>query len=95
MNDIFLKQFGLGHGELRTFEKGSFELLTVRGVTIGKAIDRPGWNWSEHVRGPDDPATCPVEHVGLALKGQCAVKMDDGEMLFVKPGDFLNIPPRA
>jgi len=35
--------------EVRTFEKGKFELLQVGGMTIGRATYEPGWKWSVHV----------------------------------------------
>ena len=38
--------------ETRTFEHGSFELVTIGGVTIGRASYEPGWVWSEHVGKP-------------------------------------------
>ena len=33
-------------GELRTFEKGKVELVTVEGSVVGRATFEPGWNWS-------------------------------------------------
>src|SRR4029450_498781 len=35
--------------EVRTFQKGRFELVTIGGLTIGRAIYQPGWKWSIHV----------------------------------------------
>ena len=91
MHELILRQFGQGLGELRVFEKGSFEI-----ITLGKAIYEPGWKWSEHVRIDGGQATCEVEHVEhvvLVVEGQCAVAMDDGETTIMKPGDFVYVPP--
>ena len=35
--------------EVRTFEKGRFELVHIGGMTIGRATYEPGWKWSLHV----------------------------------------------
>jgi len=35
--------------EVRTFEKGKFELVRIGGMTIGRATYQPGWKWSTDV----------------------------------------------
>ena len=42
--------------EVRTFEKGKFEVVRLGGMTIGRATYQPGWKWSVHV-GPGVGAT--------------------------------------
>jgi quercetin dioxygenase-like cupin family protein len=79
--------------ETRSFEKGHFELYRIGPATLGRATYEPGWRWSEHV-GPElGQQSCPVEHVGLVLSGQAAVKMDDGTERVMKAGDFFYVPP--
>ena len=79
--------------EVRTFEKGRFELYRVGPMTLGRATYEPGWMWSEHV-GPQSGADlCEVEHVGLVLSGQAAVKMADGTEKVMAEGDFFFVPP--
>jgi quercetin dioxygenase-like cupin family protein len=68
--------------ELREFEKGRFEVYRVGPMTLGRATYEPGWRWSEHV----GEGSCHVEHVGLVLSGQAAVKMRAGEFFYVPPG---------
>ena len=53
--------------EVRTFEKGKFELVRIGGMTIGRATYEPGWKWSLHVGPGIGAARCNVEHVGLVL----------------------------
>jgi quercetin dioxygenase-like cupin family protein len=78
--------------EVRRFERGTFELVSIDGMTVGRATYEPGWRWSEHVgSGPDD--RCQVEHVGLVVSGQAAVLMDDGTELVMRPGDLFHVPP--
>ena len=79
--------------EVRRFEKGRFELYQVGPATIGRATYEPGWRWSEHVGPTVGTETCQVEHVGLVLSGQAAVRMDDGTELVMKAGEFFYVPP--
>jgi quercetin dioxygenase-like cupin family protein len=75
--------------EVRTFEKGRFEVFRVGPMTLGRATYEPGWKWSEHV----GEGSCQVEHVGLVLSGQAAVKMDDGTEKVMRAGEFFYVPP--
>jgi quercetin dioxygenase-like cupin family protein len=79
--------------EVRTFEKGRFELYTVGPTTVGRATYEPGWRWSEHVGPLTGEGSCRVEHVGLVLSGQAVAKMDDGREVVMRAGDFFYVPP--
>jgi quercetin dioxygenase-like cupin family protein len=79
--------------EVRTFEKGRFEVYRVGPMTLGRATYEPGWVWSEHVGKALGLAMCAVEHVGLVMSGQVAAKMDDGREVVMRPGDFFFVPP--
>ena len=79
--------------EVRTFEKGRFEVYSVGPMTLGRATYEPGWRWSEHVGAATGETSCQVEHVGLVLSGRAAVKMDDGTEKVMGPGDFFYVPP--
>ena len=92
MDEILLKKFEKPDEE-RKFEKGKLELVTIGGVTVGRASYEPGWKWSEHVRPISGTELCEVEHVGLALKGRCAVRMRDGKEIVLKPGDLFYVKP--
>lgn len=48
MLEVILKRFEKPD-EVRTFEKGKFELVRLGGMTIGRATYEPGWKWSVHV----------------------------------------------
>ncbi len=79
--------------EVRTFEKGRFELVQMGGMTIGRASYEPGWKWSAHV-GPEVGAeSCQVEHVGLVISGRAKVLMADGTEVEMGPGDLFSVPP--
>jgi quercetin dioxygenase-like cupin family protein len=79
--------------EVRSFEKGKFEVYEVGPTTLGRATYEPGWKWSEHVGRSSGGSSCQVEHVGLVLSGQAVAKMDDGREVVMRAGDFFYIPP--
>jgi len=79
--------------EVRTFEKGRFELYRVGPTTLGRATYEPGWRWSEHVGAATGESSCQVEHVGLVLSGEAVAKMDDGREVVMREGDFFYVPP--
>ena len=79
--------------ETRQFEKGRFDLYRIGPTTLGRATYEPGWRWSEHVGPSLGQSSCPVEHVGLVLSGQAAVRMDDGSERVMRKGDFFYVPP--
>lgn len=80
-------------GEVRTFEKGRFEVYEVGPMTLGRASYEPGWVWSQHVGALSGEASCPVEHVGLVVSGRAMAKMDDGTERVMSAGDFFYVPP--
>jgi quercetin dioxygenase-like cupin family protein len=79
--------------EVRTFEKGRFEVYTIGPATLGRATYEPGWKWSEHVGPPTGESLCQVEHVGLVLHGAAVAMMEDGREIVMREGDFFSIPP--
>ncbi len=92
MLDVILKRFD-EPDEVREFPKGKFEVVTVGGMTIGRATYDPGWIWSEHVGAALGKASCDVEHVGLVVSGCATAEMDDGRVIEMKPGDLFYIAP--
>ena len=79
--------------EVRTFEKGRFEVYRVGPVTLGRATYEPGWKWSEHVGRAAGETSCQVEHVGLVISGTAAVRMDDGTEKVMRSGELFHVPP--
>lgn len=90
MFDVILKQFEKPD-EVRTFEKGKFELVRLGGMTIGRATYEPGWKWSVHVGLATGAKSCAVEHVGMVLSGCATAAMDDGRVIEMKAGDVFYI----
>jgi hypothetical protein len=89
--DVILKRFE-NPDETRIFEKGRFDLVTVGGMTIGRASYEPGWKWSEHVGKAAGATHCTVEHVGLVVSGCATAAMADGKVTEMRAGDLFYIP---
>jgi quercetin dioxygenase-like cupin family protein len=94
MLEVILKSFE-NPDEVRLFDKGKFELVTLGGMTIGRATYAPGWKWSEHVSPLAGTPLCEVEHIGLVVSGRAVAAMKDGEIIELTPGSLFYIPPVA
>lgn len=92
MLEVILKWFE-NPDEVRTFEKGRFEVVKLGGMAIGRATYEPGWKWSEHVGRASGARSCAVEHVGMVLRGCATAAMDDGRVIEMKAGDVFYIAP--
>lgn len=79
--------------ETRPFEKGKAEIVTVGGVTVGRAVLEPGWQWSQHVKPIAGTDSCQVAHTGYVVSGRLKIVMDDGSEAELRPGDAYVIPP--
>ena len=91
-HDVILKRFETPD-EVREFELGRFEIVRIRGLTIGRATYQPGWKWSEHVGNPQGQRYCQVEHVGMVVSGCATAAMADGEVIEMRAGEIFYIPP--
>ena len=92
MLEVVLKRFDRPD-EVRTFEKGRFEIVHIGGMSIGRATYQPGWKWSEHVGPGLGRTSCEVEHVGIVIAGCATAAMDDGRVVELRAGDIFHIPP--
>ena len=90
--EVVLKRFETPD-DVRTFEKGKFEIIHLAGLTIGRATYQPGWKWSVHVGPALGASRCNVEHVGMVLSGCATAAMADGTIHELRPGVVFYIPP--
>ena len=88
---VVLKRFETPD-EVRHFTRGVFELITIGGMTIGRATYQPGWRWSVDVGPTVGSDRCRVEHLGLVLQGRAAAAFDDGRVWELTPGSLFHIP---
>lgn len=89
---VILKRFE-SPDEVRTMTKGTFEIVRIGGMTIGRATYEPGWKWSEHVGADLGAAMCEVEHVGMVVSGTAAAAFSDGTVIELHAGNLFYIPP--
>ena len=94
MNEVVTKRFD-NPDEVRLFEKGKFEIVTIAGMTIGRATYEPGWKWSEHVSPIAGTEFCEVEHIGMVISGSATAAMKAGEVYELVPGTIFYIPAHA
>jgi hypothetical protein len=79
--------------ETRTFDKGKLELVTVGGVTFGRATFQPGWKWSTCVKPVVKTKSCEAPHLNYHVSGRLHVVMDDGSEEVFGPGNVSRLPP--
>ncbi len=60
-------------------------------MTLGRATDDPGWNWSEHVSPSSGDRV--VRHLGVVISGRAMVVMDDGREVVLRPEAAFEIGP--
>src|SRR5262249_33200151 len=94
MLDVIVKRFD-NPDEVRLFEKGRFEIVTIGGMTIGRATYQPDWKWSEHVSPIAGTPFCELEHVGMVLSGRATAAMIGGDVYELGPGTLFYVPPIA
>jgi hypothetical protein len=79
--------------ETRTFDKGKLELVTISGVTFGRATLNPGWKWSESVKPIAKTASCQAPHTQYIISGKMKIVMDGGQETVLGAGDAAVVPP--
>lgn len=79
--------------EVRTFDKGRLEIVTVNGHTIGRATFEPGWRWSECIKPIVQTDMCEAEHLGYIQSGRMHIVMRDGSEGDYGPGDAMHLAP--
>ncbi len=93
MVEQMLKKSFANPDENRVFEKGRLELVTVNGVTFGRATLQPGWRWSTCVQPIAQTHSCEAPHLQYHVSGRLHVVMDDGSEMEFGPGEVSSIPP--
>jgi hypothetical protein len=79
--------------ELRTFDKGKVEVVSLGGITFGRATLQPGWKWSACVKPIAKTKSCQASHLQYHISGRLHVVMDDGTEEEFGPGDVSLLPP--
>ncbi len=77
-DDFLIKRFEQPD-EVRTFEKGKFEIVKIGSMTIGRASYDPGWKWSAQVGAATGCAACQ-------MKDARYFEMRAGDLFYIGPG---------
>ena len=79
--------------ERRTFDKGQVDIVSLGGLTFGRATLQPGWKWSTCVKPLVNTTSCQAPHLQYHVSGRLRVVLDDGSEREFGPGDVALIPP--
>ncbi|TQN33454.1 hypothetical protein FHX37_3473 [Haloactinospora alba] len=79
--------------EVREFDRGRLELVTVADMEFARAVFQPGWRWSESVRPLAGTESCRFPHRLFVEAGALHIRMDDGAELDITAGDVVVIGP--
>ncbi|MDQ6921654.1 MAG: cupin domain-containing protein [Candidatus Dormibacteraeota bacterium] len=79
--------------EARSPAKTRVEIVRLEGYTIGRFNFEPGWRWSECIKPVVGTDSCQNSHVGYAVSGELAVRLEDGTEKTIRTGESYTIPP--
>ena len=79
--------------EVRAFDLGAVDVVSLGEVTFGRITLQPGWKWSKSVQPLVKTKSCLVPHLQYLLSGRLHVAMDDGTEGEFASGDLGVIPP--
>lgn len=79
--------------EVREFDKGRIEILTIGDTTFARTVFQPGWRWSESVKPIVGTESCELPHTAYVASGALHVSMDDGREVDVVAGDLFVVGP--
>jgi class 3 adenylate cyclase len=82
-----------GPDEVRKFPNGAVEIVMLDEIAVSRFVFQPGWRWATDVGPIAGTDACQHRHVGYTLSGSLTVRMHDGTMLTIGPGDAYEIPP--
>jgi hypothetical protein len=91
MENAECKYFGKAD-EVRKFDHGKIELVTMERGTIGRLTLQPGWRWSTHVKPIVKTEWCEAPHFQYLVSGKLRVKMSDGKEFDLESGSVSHLP---
>ncbi len=69
--------------EVREFDKGRIDLVTIGDTTFFRAVFEPGWRWSTSVKPIAGTESCEMPDASFVAAGSLHIVMDDGTELDV------------
>lgn len=89
--EVILKRFELPD-ETRIFDNGRFDVVTIGGLTLGRATYEPDWKWSRDIGPSIGQTRCEQAHVGVVLSGHATVEFEDGRITDLTTGTIFEVP---
>lgn len=78
--------------EVKKFEKGQLEIVTIEGREYTRITFEPGWRWSVHMKPIAKTEYCEMSHTIYQVSGRMRIKLFDGSEFDFGPGSFVSIP---
>lgn len=92
MADVFISNLERD-GETRPFAAHGKALVgSAGGLSLGRAVFEPGWQWSTDVKPIAGTESCRIHHLGYALSGRMRIRLDDGTEMDITAGDLFDVP---
>jgi hypothetical protein len=79
--------------EVRAFDKGRIEMITIGDLVFARSTFEPGWKWSSCVKPIAQTDSCEFPHRVFIASGSLHIRMDDGTELDLNAGDVAVIGP--
>jgi hypothetical protein len=61
--------------EIRAFEKGKVDIVSIDEITAGRFSLGPGWRWSEYIKPIIGTDSCQGLHTGYVVSGRSTLSM--------------------
>ncbi len=68
-------------------------IVRLGDLTVGRAIQQPGWRWSTHMQPVVGGEWCQARHVGVVLSGRFRTEYADGSSMELGPLDVFDSGP--
>ncbi|MGQ0848773.1 MAG: adenylate/guanylate cyclase domain-containing protein [Actinomycetota bacterium] len=75
------------------FDHGEERVVTLHQMSFGRTVLEPGWHWAEHNGPISRTPSCQFPHWMLVASGRMVIKMDEGTVYELGPGDVAHVPP--
>jgi hypothetical protein len=78
--------------EIRSFDRGRAEVVTVGGAEIGRYTLEPGFRWIEDLEPIAGEEWCKAPHFQYHVSGILRIRLTDGSEFDAGPGTIVALP---
>ena len=76
-----------------SFDNDIEQVSTVDDITVTRFTLQPGWQGATSIKPTAKTKSCELKHTIYIISGEMRVRMDDGSIHALTPGDFAIIAP--